>query len=321
MATKTYYLTATTGDGWRTLDEATQTAATNADGWTHGTGNTNHSEFQVGTKRAATTFTGTTVPDGSLDTSLKDAFRSTNALIGDFASANWTFTFVVRAPTSATGQNGRIRFRLLKAAADGSSATELPAAQQQCSLTGGMASTSADFTTTLTVNPGAFSLANQYLFIQVAWERTTAASMTTADVQFRTGSSASAGTRITTSDFTPGAQTLSASAATVNVTAATATPVAVVTLAASAAPVNVSAPTATISAASPSLTVLVELLNGGSLVKSWTVDLATQQDLIGTLTTGEIAALDPGQATTVRVTRSAGTAAAEVLDIWLEGAE
>ena len=96
MAAKNFYLTATTGNSWRTIDEATQAAATNADGWVVSTGSTNHSEYAVGVERAASTFTGTTVPDGSLDTSLKDAFRSTNAYTGDFASANWVFNFVVR---------------------------------------------------------------------------------------------------------------------------------------------------------------------------------------------------------------------------------
>lgn len=201
MATKSYFLTATTGDGWRTIDESTQAAATNSDGWVVSTGNTNHSEFEVGVERAATTFTGTTVPDGTLDTSLKDAFRSTNALSGSFASGNWVFHFVVRGVTSASTQAGRIRFRILKANADGSSATEITSGQQQGSAVT-INATGTDFDSTLTVNPGAFTITNQYLFIQIAWERTGAGAMTNADVNWRTGSATTTGTRITTADFT-----------------------------------------------------------------------------------------------------------------------
>lgn len=201
MATLSYFLANATTDSWRSLETSAQAATTINDGWVVSTGNTNHSEYAVGVERAASTFTGTTVPDGTLDTSLKDAFRSVAALTGDFASANWVFHFVVRGVTSAGSQAGRIRFRIITADADGSNATEITSGQQQASavtITG----TGTDFDSTLTVNPGAFSISGQYLFIQIAWERTAAGGMTNADVNWRTGSSSSAGTRITTSDFT-----------------------------------------------------------------------------------------------------------------------
>jgi hypothetical protein len=201
MAALSWYLTATTVDGWRTIDEATQGAAKSTDGWVVSTGSTSHSEYEVGVERAATTFTGTTVPDGTLDTTLKDAFRTTSAYSGSFASANWTFVFSVQATTNGGAQDGRIRFRLIKANADGSSATEITAAQQQASLVTNVATTGT-FESSLTFNPGAISLANQYLFIQIAWERTGAGGMTTSDINWITGSSASVGTRITSADFT-----------------------------------------------------------------------------------------------------------------------
>lgn len=207
MATISYYLTAAlTATGWRQLATAAQVAATNADGWVVGTGSTNHAEYEVGVERAATTFTGTTVPDGTLDTTLKDAFRGHYAggpMYGTFAAGNWTFNFVVRAVSSATSQNGRIRFRVLRADADGANAVEITSAQQSGTAVGVMSSTTTDYTSSATVSLPSFSLAGQYVFIQVAWERTAAASMTTADVNWRTGSSASVGTRIVTADFTP----------------------------------------------------------------------------------------------------------------------
>lgn len=203
MATKTFYLRNVPLDGWETIiDGVTQTAATLPVGWTVSTGATLHSELEANVERAASTFVGTTVPDGSLDTTLKDAFRSVDPLTGSFASGNWTFNFVVRAVTNGGAQDGRVRFRLLKGPnANGTGATEITAAQQSASIVSNV-STSADFGSTLTLNPGAITFNNEYLFVQVAWERTGAGGMTTADILFRTGSSSTVGTRITTADFT-----------------------------------------------------------------------------------------------------------------------
>lgn len=201
MAIKTWYLSATTANSWRTIDESVAAAGKNTDGWIVSTGATNTSSYAVGVERADTTFVGTTQPDGTLDTTLFDAFRTTNAYTGDFASGNWTFVFSVQATTNGGSQDGRIRFRIIKAAADGSSATQITAAQQSASIVTNVATTGT-FASSLTVNPGAFSLANQYLFIQIAWERTGAGGMTTADINWIRGSASNVGTRITSADFT-----------------------------------------------------------------------------------------------------------------------
>lgn len=202
MATKTLYgVDGVDANGWQALSESAQTAATCAAGWVVGTGATNHSELAANTERASTTFTGTTVPDGTLDTSLKDAFRTPLPLSGSFASANWTVQFTVQSPTQGGAADGRIRFRLIKADADGSNATEITAAQQQCALLTNV--TTSDANSTLTFNPGAITLTAQYLFFQLAWERTGAGGMTTTNIRLRTGSAATpTGTVITTSDFT-----------------------------------------------------------------------------------------------------------------------
>jgi hypothetical protein len=203
VATKTYYLLNTrNAEGWENIGESAVTAATTGTGWVVSTGSTNRSKLQAATERASTTFDANTYPTGGLDTTLKDAFRTENALNGDFASANWTFNFVVRAVTLGGAQSGRVHFRLFKADADGSNATEITSGIQSASTVSSI-STSADFNSTLTVNPGAFSISNQYLFVQIAWERTVAGGMTTSDVDFRTGSNSTTGTRIVTSDFTP----------------------------------------------------------------------------------------------------------------------
>lgn len=202
MAAINYYLDNAADSGWQRLATAPVAAVTlNPGGWVVGTGATNHSAFEQGNERNSSTFVDTTPPDGTLDTALFDAFRSVDPLTGSFASANWVFHFVVRAITVGGAQDGRVRFRIIKADADGSNAVEITAGQQQASLVSNV-STSADFDSTLTVNPGAFTINNQHLFIQIAWERTGAGGMTTSDIAFRTGSSTTVGTRITTADFT-----------------------------------------------------------------------------------------------------------------------
>jgi hypothetical protein len=203
MAAQTWFMVnAADANGWQALSESTQSAVNSAAGWVVGTGATNHSELAANSERASTTFTGTTVPDGTLDTSLKDAFRSPRLLKGNFASGNWTFQFAVRSPTQGGAADGRIRFRIIRADADGGNAVEITAAQQQASAVTNVGS-AADSNSTLTVNPGAFSIFNQYIFIQAAWERTGAGGMTTTNIRLRTGSAATpTGTVITTADFT-----------------------------------------------------------------------------------------------------------------------
>jgi hypothetical protein len=202
VASRTFYLRSDLSNFWSRLSESGETAANTGFGWTVDTGATNHSEYASGLERAAATFVDTTPPDGSLDLSLRDAFRTDTTLNGSFASGNWEFHFVVRAGNNGGSQDGRVRFRLLKGSnSDGSGATEITAEQKQASIVSDV-STSADFDSTLTVNPGAITLTFEYLFIQVAWERTGAGAAGNSDINFRTGTDASTGTRIITSDFT-----------------------------------------------------------------------------------------------------------------------
>ena len=52
----------------------------------------------------------------------------------------------------------------------------------------------------------AWTITNQYIFVQVAWKRTGAGGMTTTNIRLRTGSSTTVGTTGLTADFTPGNQ-------------------------------------------------------------------------------------------------------------------
>lgn len=179
-------------------------------GWTVGTGSTNAADMDAGTKVASSAFTGTGPPDGSLVTgtgSNGDHFRSTNKYTGSFASGNWVWHGVVIGVTNSGAQDGRIDVRLFRGPnADGTGATEITAGKQTGSTITNLSTTQQD--STVTFNPGAFSVTDEYIFIQVAWVRTGAGGMSTTDVVFRYGTTA---TRLISADFTE-TRTITASA-------------------------------------------------------------------------------------------------------------
>ena len=122
MASLRWYLRNALVNSWSELSTTAQSAATIPGGWVVGTGTTNSSEWNStnAVDRVSTTFVGNTVPDGTLDTTLFDAFRTTNPLTGTFAAANWTVQFSVVSTVQAGAADGAIVFRLIKADADGS---------------------------------------------------------------------------------------------------------------------------------------------------------------------------------------------------------
>jgi hypothetical protein len=201
----TWYGTNTTLSPFQEMSETspgTDATASPLVGWIHGTGSTNAAHMDAGATVTEANFTSTTPPDGTLDTTTGDGFRTTNTYNGSFASANWTFNFTLIGVTQAGTQDGHIKFRLFRSAnADGSSATQITAAQQTASTLTNLSTTAQ--TSTLAVNPGAFSVTNEYIFVQVAWHRSGAGGMSTTDVIFRWGNT---GTRVISSTFTPAAQ-------------------------------------------------------------------------------------------------------------------
>src|ERR1043165_8762520 len=138
MAAITWYLTNNSvgpGSDLSLTDPGAEAYRSPVTGWIVGTGSTNHSEWFNDTERAANTFTGTTVPDGSLDTTNGDFWVSPTVLSGTFDSANWAVKFGCRGNTGGDTQDGRIRCRLFRGPnQDGSSATEITAGHQQGSL-------------------------------------------------------------------------------------------------------------------------------------------------------------------------------------------
>lgn len=202
MAAYTWYLTnnsASIGSDLSTTDPGAEAFRSPVTGWIVSTGATLHSEWFNDVERAASTFTGTTVPDGSLDTTNGDFWVSPTILSGDFESADWNVHFGCRANTGGDTQDGRMRCRLFRGAnQDGSGATEITSAHQQGGLVTNLL-TSATQVSTATFNPGAFSVTNEYIFVQIAWERTGAAGMTSYDVNARIGGASSC--RVVTANF------------------------------------------------------------------------------------------------------------------------
>lgn len=170
-----------------------------ATGWTVGTtAATVRASFDANTMVTAATFSGTTQPDGTLVTTAGagDALRTTNTYNGSFATGTWALNF--RAIGAVASGAGRIYFRLLRGAnADGSGATEFTAG----STAGGIVSLAASqFTSTgTTASVTGFSVTNEYIFCQLAWEITTAGGMSTNTVQMRVGTTA---TILTSPTFT-----------------------------------------------------------------------------------------------------------------------
>lgn len=189
-------------DNWQELNETNPAVEeTIVTGWIVGTGTTNRSELSSGVERAAATFTSTTPPDGTLDTVLFDAFRTTDAYTGDFAAGDWEAHIVVRAIDFGGGHDGQAYVRLIKADADGGNATEITGAAQACTQVNNVG-TGSDFDSDVTFAPGAFSITNQYIFLQTAWARIGAGGMAGSDVHIRVAATA---TRLVSTTFTPAA--------------------------------------------------------------------------------------------------------------------
>jgi hypothetical protein len=168
-------------------------------GWVVSTGSTNSAHMDAGTTTPAANFTSTTPPDGTLDGTTGDGFRTTGVYTGNFAAAAWTFNFSVIGVTQAGTQDGAVVYRLFRGAnADGSGATQITGAAQTASTVTNLTTTAQ--TSTHSLSPGAFSVAGEYIFVQVAWLRTGAGGHTTTDVIFRWGNT---GTRVISAAFTP----------------------------------------------------------------------------------------------------------------------
>jgi hypothetical protein len=203
MAAVTWYVTSSLASVHQDMSETSPGAegyATPATGWVVGTGATNYKQLQAQTE--AGSFDATVHPDGTLITSAPgDCFRSTNTYTGTFDTGNWTIDLAVRAQTGGGTHDGNAGFRVFSgAAADGSDAVERTSARQEGSTVTDLA-TSATQKSSATFSVDTFSVTNEYIFIQVGWERTGAGDNANRDVNIRVGTGA---TVVTSANFTAG---------------------------------------------------------------------------------------------------------------------
>lgn len=204
MPAKTWYLTndsVSVGSDLSETDPGTEAYRSPVTGWVVGTGSIDHASYFNDVERTSSNFSGTTQPDGSLNTTSGDFWISPEPLNGTFDAGDWNIHFAARANTS-TGATGRMRCRLFRGPnQDGSGATEITAAQQQGGLVTNLLS-SATQVSTATFNPGSFSVTSEYILVQLGWERTGAAGMSTSDVNVRIGDGSATGSRVITANFT-----------------------------------------------------------------------------------------------------------------------
>lgn len=206
MAVQSYYFleAAQSGAGDHGSMQASAPATANfAGGWGVGALTpTKYADADRGTDVARTQTDATygwiaTAPTSPLNSTRGNAWRTPTTLNGSFPSANWTYSFVMRAATG-TAQRGAMRVRLWRSAnADGSGATEITAGAAETGITTN-ATTTNTTAITATVNPGAFSLANEYLFFQLAWKITTTGSGNTSVYRMTQDTN----NKIVTADFT-----------------------------------------------------------------------------------------------------------------------
>lgn len=200
----TWYLTdasVSVGSDLSLTDPGAEAFRSPVTGWIVATGANNTAPWNNDVELAATAFADTSPPDGSLDTTNGDFWTSPAALTGSFQSGNWTVSLCVRSNTAGSTADGRALCRLFRGPnQDGSSATEITgAAQAGTTITD--VNQSATGTSTITFNPGAFSVSGEYLFVQLAWERTGAGAMAGDDVNARIGNASGGGSRVVTAPF------------------------------------------------------------------------------------------------------------------------
>lgn len=205
MAALTWYLTnnsASVGSDLSASDPGAEAYRSPTTGWVVSTGSTNRSAYYNDVERAASTFADTTPPDGSLDTTNGDFWTSPTTLNGSFDSGNWNIHVAVRAQTLGDTHDGLAYARVFRGAnQDGSSATEVTGGTTAGSGVTDLLSTATQVSTVV-ISIGAFSVTNEYIFIQLAWGRTGGAGMTNGDVNLRIGNGSSTGSRVVTTNFT-----------------------------------------------------------------------------------------------------------------------
>lgn len=202
MAWGTWYATNALFNAQQEMSETSPGAdatSSPAAGWTVGTtAATVRSSFDAGTMKTWATTAGQ--PDGTPITTAGagDCLRTTNTYNGTVGAGTWTFNF--RAIGAIASGAGRIYFWLLRGSdPDGAGAANITTAAQAGGIVSLATTQFSSGVTTASIT--GFSLSNEYIFCQLAWEITTVGGMSTNNVQMRVGATA---TQLTTAaTYTP----------------------------------------------------------------------------------------------------------------------
>src|SRR6266849_926160 len=130
----------------------------------------NFAEYLRATTIPPSSFTGTVQPDGVIDNVHGDCLRTENTYRGQFAAGTWTLTFGLRANiVDANQPSFLLRFRVFRSTDPGGlKATEITTATVATGLI--LDNTTNSQSLTGSWNNPAFSLNNEYLFIELAGE-------------------------------------------------------------------------------------------------------------------------------------------------------
>lgn len=194
MAALTFYMTNTifTG-GSGSPQEMSETAPSTAvsspnTGWTVAKiAAARYDMFQAGAEDSSAAF-GTTALPGTNQAS-SNALRSSLPITGIFDAGNWVFTASLLAVSAASTQRGRIRGRFYRNTAGDNTGTDMSGSDQIGTTQGAAPTTTVPQTSVITWAPGTtITLNNEYLYLVLAWEITTAGGSNSADQIFRLGS-------------------------------------------------------------------------------------------------------------------------------------
>lgn len=193
------------------LDLTQPAASLSTTGWVVGKkAASNYTRMSYNQELISGNFNTTAQPDGPPSTAASfatggaanDCWRLSDATTGDFSTGTWYSSLSVIAVTAGGSQDGRARFRYWRSSsASGANATEITAGTMVGTTTTNLSTSVAQSSSASTRVVG-FSLSNEYLFYQCAWEVTGAGGSNSADVLIRLGSLApTTGSGLVTSLF------------------------------------------------------------------------------------------------------------------------
>ena len=174
MAVKTFYILPDTSAGTSahgSLQDGGNPPATQEDtsAWQCGTAAAGtYCKYRRAFNQPQSSFGTVVQPDGNIDNVTGDCLRTQNAYTGSFASGTWTFTFVINPNVLPIGPQIALRIRLFRStdSAGLQNLVEITTATQQSPNIA--ANNGSDQSATISFNPGAFSLNNEYLFVELA---------------------------------------------------------------------------------------------------------------------------------------------------------